>query len=73
MEISNRIYNYLKGKPCRVFTEPAVWLEGQQEVKSSTNYIIPDIVVVRDPKKIVSAGIAGVPGMILLIVSTLNA
>ncbi len=73
MEISNQIYNYLKGKPCKVFTEPAVWLDGKAEDKNSKNYIIPDIVVVCDPKKIVSAGIIGTPDMIVEIVSPSNA
>jgi Uma2 family endonuclease len=70
LKIGAQIINYLHGKPCRVAAEPAVWLEKMAD--SAKDYVVPDIVVVCDPQKIISGGIVGTPDMIVEIVSPLT-
>jgi Uma2 family endonuclease len=67
LELGAQLRTYLRGKPCRVAAEPAVWLEKMAD--SAQDYVVPDIVVVCDPPKIISGGIVGAPDMIVEIIS----
>jgi Uma2 family endonuclease len=70
-EIITQIRTYLRGKPCRVIPEPAVWLAEMTD--STKDYMIPDIAIICDSNKIVTEGIIGAPDMIIEIVSPSNA
>jgi Uma2 family endonuclease len=68
LEIASQIRLFLRGKPCQVVTEPAVWLEEMSD--STKDYVIPDIAVVCDAKKIIpDTGIMGAPDLIIEIIS----
>jgi Uma2 family endonuclease len=66
-EIATQIRVYLRGKVCRVVSEPAVWLE--EMIDSTRDYVIPDVAVVCDSSKIITEGIIGVPDMIVEVLS----
>ena len=60
--LSAVIYNFLKGKQCRVFTEIGVSFD-------ANNYFIPDLIVVCDRSKITDQGIIGAPDFVVEILS----
>lgn len=60
--LSAIIYNFLKGKQCRVFTEIGVDLD-------EDNYVIPDLLVVCDRDKITDKGIKGTPDFVVEVLS----
>lgn len=60
--LSAIIYNFLKGKQCRVFTEIGVDLD-------ENNYVIPDLLVVCDRNKITDKGINGTPDFVVEVLS----
>lgn len=60
--LSAIIYNFLKGKQCRVFTEIGVDLD-------ENNYLIPDLLVVCDRNKITDRGINGTPDFVVEVLS----
>ncbi len=62
---------FLKGKPCQVILESAVWLDlkPNEKKKNSINYVVPDLLVVCDRDKIQDKGIYGVPDLIIEILS----
>ena len=62
---------FLKGKPCQVILESAVWLDlkPNEKRKNSINYVVPDLLVVCDQDKIQDKGIYGVPDLIIEILS----
>jgi len=63
MEICRLLSNYLHGKRCKVFAGPIdVRLEND-------TVVVPDIIVVCDPKKINNTGIEGTPDLIIEILS----
>jgi len=65
MNISARLYNFLKDKPCKVFPAPfAVRLFENEETLFE-----PDIVVVCDKSKLVERGFEGAPDMVIEILS----
>jgi Uma2 family endonuclease len=67
IELVGQLYNYFKGKPCKVFSAPFdLNLEGNDESK---NVFQPDIVVVCDRNKLNKTGYFGVPSMIIEILS----
>ncbi|MGD9155353.1 MAG: Uma2 family endonuclease [Bacillota bacterium] len=66
-EIITQIRTYLRGKPCRVIPEPAVWLKEMAD--ATKDYVIPDIAVVCDSNKIITEGIVGAPDLVIEIVS----
>ena len=75
-EIFNQIYNYLKGKPCKVIVAPSevklttqIFQRTHSKIKDSVQ---PDIYVVCDASKFDDTGIYGVPDMIIEIVSPSN-
>ena len=63
MEISNQLYNFLKGKPCEVFTALGVHLSADD------TYLVPDITVICDESKIDDKGCNGEPDLVMEIVS----
>jgi len=70
-EIFVQLYNFLKGKPCRVFHAPFdVRLFGKG--KMDRTVVQPDILVVCDSKKIDKKGCNGAPDFIIEIVSPSN-
>ena len=72
VEISRVIGNYLKGKPCEVYTAPfAVLLKDYDEQKEEEvkTVIEPDISVICDSFKLTDAGCTGVPDFIIEIIS----
>ena len=63
--------NYLEVKKCLVLLESAVWLDLKpaEKEKSSSNYVVPDLLVVCEQDKIQDKGIHGVPDLIVEILS----
>ncbi len=67
-EIFNQFYNYLKGKPCKVFAAPfGVYLP---DTNKRNNFIVPDITVVCD--KIDGDKYMGIPSLVVEIISPSN-
>ncbi len=56
------IWNFLRGKSCKVFTETGVTFD-------EDNYFIPDLLVVCDRNKITAKGIEGAPDFVVEILS----
>lgn len=70
VEISRQIANYLKGKKCKVFVAPLdVRFSKEKDFKKIWDVVEPDIMVVCDQDKIDEKGIAGVPDVIIEILS----
>lgn len=61
--LSAIIFNFLKGKRCKLFTEIGVDFDAD-------NYFIPDLIVVCDPNKITHRGIKGAPDFVVEVLST---
>ncbi len=61
------IYQYLKGKPCRVFPAPFDVILPLQKVKN--NVVQPDVTVICNPAIITEKGCDGVPDLVMEIVS----
>ncbi|MDR2364073.1 MAG: Uma2 family endonuclease [Spirochaetaceae bacterium] len=69
MALSTRIYNFLKGKPCKVYAAPfAVRLNPLPDKRDDT-VVEPDLVVVCDPSKLDDRGCNGTPDLIIEILS----
>jgi Uma2 family endonuclease len=68
------LYNYLKGKPCEVFSAPFdVRLSRSSIVDQKIVTVVqPDICVVCDPKKIDERGCLGAPDIVVEILSSGN-
>ncbi len=66
--MSSTIYNYLKGKPCRVFTAPFDVILPVTPGISNT-VVQPDITVVCNPSKITEHGCNGAPDLVVEVVS----
>jgi Uma2 family endonuclease len=63
------LYNFLKGKPCKVFySDYAVQLFPEADDRDDT-VVLPDLFVVCDRKKLVSRACAGAPDLIVEILS----
>lgn len=74
LNVSNHLFNYLKGEQCEVFTAP---FDVRLPVKSKRNEDIdtvvqPDICVICDPEKIDEFGCIGAPDLIIEILSPGN-
>lgn len=67
----NSIFNYLKGKSCKVYHAPLdVLLSGGGEAEDDISTVVqPDIVVVCDEKKLDEKGCKGAPDLVIEIVS----
>ncbi|HEX3045725.1 MAG TPA: Uma2 family endonuclease, partial [Bacillota bacterium] len=71
LELASQIRLFLRGKPGQVVTEPALWLAEMSD--SASDYLLPDIAVVGDPKKIIAdTGIVGAPDLIIEVISPEN-
>ncbi|GHU67290.1 hypothetical protein FACS1894184_06860 [Clostridia bacterium] len=68
-DIFNQIYNYLRGKRCRVYMEHGLRFEEGEPVN---NALRPDIMVVCDPSKIRSDSVVGAPDFIIEVISPSN-
>ncbi len=68
MAISSGIYQFLKGKPCKVFPAPFdVTLPDATGVRDTV--LQPDITVVCDPSKITEQGCHGTPDLVVEVIS----
>jgi len=72
MALSNQIYNYLKGKPCRVYAAPFDVRLFYEEDESDDTVVQPDITVICDEKKRGYEGCRGVPDLVIEILSPSN-
>ena len=72
--VVNELYNYLKGKPCRVFAAPFDVRLIRRTVKEQdiTTVVQPDVCVICDPKKIDEKGCLGAPDIVIEILSPGN-
>jgi Uma2 family endonuclease len=69
MALSTAIYNYLEGKPCKVYAAPfSIWLFPAEDGSDDT-VVEPDITVVCDPAKLDDRGCKGPPDLAIEIVS----
>ncbi|NLI94135.1 MAG: Uma2 family endonuclease [Peptococcaceae bacterium] len=71
----NQLYNYLEGKPCRVFCAPFdLRLPEPGQTDEETTFVVqPDITVVCDVTKLNRTGYCGVPTLIIEITSPATA
>jgi Uma2 family endonuclease len=66
--ISSSIYQFLRNKPCKVFSAPFdVLLPDSSGVKNTV--VQPDITVVCDPSKITKEGCNGAPDLVVEVIS----
>lgn len=65
--LTSTIFNFLKGKPCRVFPAPFDVILPLQNVKN--NVVQPDVTVICNPAIITEKGCDGVPDLVVEIVS----
>jgi Uma2 family endonuclease len=69
MALSNQLYDFLKGKTCKVYAAPfAVRLNPAADLSDDTVFE-PDIVVVCDPSKLDKRGCNGPPDLVIEILS----
>ncbi|MDR1971021.1 MAG: Uma2 family endonuclease [Treponema sp.] len=71
-ELSGQLWQFLRGKPCQVFSAPFGVRLFPQADQSDDTYVEPDIVVICDPSKITAAGCEGAPDMVIEILSPSN-
>jgi Uma2 family endonuclease len=69
MEISARIHEFLKGKPCKVFPAPFGVRLFPKADNSDDTFFEPDIVVVCDRSKLDEWGCNGAPDLVVEILS----
>jgi len=72
--VSNELYNYLKGKRCRVFSAPfdVRLIRRLLDDKDVTTVVQPDICVICDPAKVDAKGCLGSPDIVVEILSPGN-
>jgi len=70
--IFNKLYNFLEGKPCKVFPAPFDVRLFYEEDESDDTVVQPDIIVVCDEKKRGSEGCRGAPELAIEILSPSN-
>jgi Uma2 family endonuclease len=71
-EIFLRIGEFLRGKPCRVFTAPLDVRLFPAEDKSDTTVVQPDILVICDGAKLSRNSVDGAPDLVIEILSPSN-
>jgi Uma2 family endonuclease len=69
MALSATLYNYLEGKPCKVYTAPFSVRLFPAEDNGDDTVVEPDITVVCDPSKLDDRGCNGAPDFIIDITS----
>lgn len=74
MKLSGELYQFLKGKDCKVFHAPfdVRLLKEAKEDKDIYTVVQPDICVVCDPEKIDKLGCEGAPDLVIEILSLGN-
>jgi len=72
--VFNELYNYLKGKPCKVFSAPfdVRFIRRSIDDAAITTVVQPDICVICDVNKIDAKGCIGAPDIIIEILSPGN-
>jgi len=72
--VFNEIYNYLKGKPCKVFSAPfdVRFIRRSVDDAAITTVVQPDICVICDINKIDAKGCIGAPDIMVEILSPGN-
>jgi Uma2 family endonuclease len=69
MELSGAFWEFLKGKPCKVYTAPfSVRLHPAEDLSDDT-VVIPDLIVVCDSSKLDHRGCNGAPDLVVEILS----
>jgi Uma2 family endonuclease len=69
MALSAMLYNYLKDKPCKVYTAPFSVRLFPAEDESDDTVVEPDIIVICDPAKLDDRGCNGPPDLAVEILS----
>jgi Uma2 family endonuclease len=69
MALSAMLYNYLEGKPCKVYLAPFSVRLFPEADQSDDTVLQPDITVVCDPSKLDDRGCNGAPDFIIEIIS----
>ena len=78
MELSTQIHNFLRGKPCKVFSAPYDVIlpfpsrRHQKNIVDMTTVVHPDISVICDRTKIIESGCLGAPDLVIEILSPGN-
>ncbi|GHU03250.1 hypothetical protein FACS1894147_06830 [Spirochaetia bacterium] len=72
MMLSNEIYNFLKGKPCKAIVSPFDVRLFYEEDESDDTVVQPDLVVICDPEKLGEEGCRGAPELAVEILSPSN-
>jgi Uma2 family endonuclease len=75
VSLSSEIYNFLKKKPCKVFTAPfdvRLPVKSKKEDNEITTVVQPDICVICDETKIDGRGCLGAPDLVIEILSPGN-
>ncbi len=68
--INNSFFNYLSGKPCKVYPAPfCVRLDGEKADKDVKDVVEPDLTIVCDKSKLDDRGCKGAPEMVIEILS----
>jgi len=68
-------YNFLKGKPCRVFIAPfdiRLPIKNRKNDDEITTVVQPDVCIVCDPSKLDARGVCGAPDLVVEILSPGN-
>ena len=71
-ELFNQIYNFLKGKPCKVFPAPFDVRLFYKADESDDTVVQPDIMIICDKNKLGPEGCRGAPDLIIEILSPSN-
>ena len=72
MTLSGEFFNFLKGKPCKVFAAPYDVRLFYEEDESDDTVVQPDLLVVCDPAKLGKEGCRGAPDLVVEILSPSN-
>ncbi|MDR2701455.1 MAG: Uma2 family endonuclease [Spirochaetaceae bacterium] len=72
MALSSQFYNYLQGKPCKVYPAPFDVRLFYEEDESDDTVVQPDITVICDEKKRGYEGCRGAPDLVIEILSPSN-
>ena len=71
-ELFNQLYNFLRGKPCKVYPAPFDVRLFYEEDESDDVVVQPDIMVICDKNKLVPEGVRGAPDLVIEILSPSN-
>jgi Uma2 family endonuclease len=71
-ELFGQLYNYLDGKPCKIYAAPFGVRLFPKEDRSDDTFVEPDIAVICDSSKLDDWGCSGAPDLIIEIISPSN-